>query len=192
MRLTEATLRKIILEELYNYYRDLGMKTISSDQKLIKKMYRKMAAKTHPDRGGSTEDMQKVNAAYEILSDEEKKNQLDQGLYNSAIKARESNPDAKFDGNTGLALSPENIEALKAIVGRQSSGNQAQRSSSMEDYLKFTKYKSELFSGAMAVAQERLKQGNLDAAKAFMKIANAIRAAQNMEDLENYSQFANK
>jgi len=37
----------------------------SSDE--IKKIYRKLALKAHPDKGGSEEKMKKINAAYEIL-----------------------------------------------------------------------------------------------------------------------------
>lgn len=34
----------------------------------LKKEYKKLAMKNHPDRGGSTEAMQEINAEYEILS----------------------------------------------------------------------------------------------------------------------------
>ena len=33
----------------------------------LKKMYRKLAVKNHPDRGGSIEAMQEINAEYEVL-----------------------------------------------------------------------------------------------------------------------------
>lgn len=34
----------------------------------LRTMYRKLAMEHHPDRGGSTRDMQEINAEYEILS----------------------------------------------------------------------------------------------------------------------------
>lgn len=34
----------------------------------LRTMYRKLAMQHHPDRGGSTQDMQEINAEYELLS----------------------------------------------------------------------------------------------------------------------------
>ena len=64
-----------------DYYEVLGVsKDTSADD--IKKAYRKAAMKYHPDRnpGDKTaeEKMKEVNAAYEILSDPEKKARYDQ------------------------------------------------------------------------------------------------------------------
>jgi len=43
----------------------------------IKKAYRRLAAIHHPDKGGDTAEFQKVQAAYETLSDPQKKQQYD-------------------------------------------------------------------------------------------------------------------
>ena len=43
----------------------------------IKKSYRKLAMKNHPDKGGDPELFQKITEAYEVLSDEEKRNLYD-------------------------------------------------------------------------------------------------------------------
>lgn len=55
------------------FYEILGVpKTASSDE--IRKAYRKLAGKLHPDKeGGSQEKFQELQAAYDILSDPEKK-----------------------------------------------------------------------------------------------------------------------
>ena len=54
------------------YYDLLGVsKTASQDE--IKKAFRKLALKMHPDRGGDTEKFQELNKAYEVLSDAEKR-----------------------------------------------------------------------------------------------------------------------
>jgi DnaJ-class molecular chaperone len=61
-----------------NYYEILGVdKTASSDE--IKKAYRKLAAIHHPDRaGGDTAKFQELQAAYDTLSNPEKRQQYDQ------------------------------------------------------------------------------------------------------------------
>ena len=60
-----------------DHYNTLGVdRNASPDQ--IKSAYRKMAAKHHPDRGGDTAAFQSVQAAYETLSDPNKRAQYDQ------------------------------------------------------------------------------------------------------------------
>jgi curved DNA-binding protein len=59
-----------------DYYQILGVgKTASQDD--IKKAYRKLAAKHHPDRGGDTATFQSISQAYDILSDPDKRAQYD-------------------------------------------------------------------------------------------------------------------
>ena len=43
----------------------------------IKKAYRSAALRHHPDRGGSSAAFEKVNAAFEVLSDEKKRSAYD-------------------------------------------------------------------------------------------------------------------
>lgn len=61
-----------------NYYDILGVtKTASADE--IKKAYRKLAHKYHPDKkGGDEEKFKEVNEAYQVLSNTEKRAQYDQ------------------------------------------------------------------------------------------------------------------
>ena len=56
-----------------DYYNVLGInKNASQDE--IKKTYRKLSLKHHPDRkGGSADAFKKINEAYEVLGDEKKK-----------------------------------------------------------------------------------------------------------------------
>lgn len=59
-----------------DHYQTLGIsKTASLDE--IKKAYRKLASQHHPDKGGDTATFQKVEEAYRILSDPQKKQEYD-------------------------------------------------------------------------------------------------------------------
>lgn len=68
------------MSEKRDYYEILGLsKNATADE--IKKAYRKLALKYHPDKGGTKEDEAKfkeVNEAYQILSDPQKKQTYDQ------------------------------------------------------------------------------------------------------------------
>jgi DnaJ-class molecular chaperone len=59
-----------------DHYTTLGVaKNATPDE--IKKAYRKLASKHHPDKGGDTSMFQKIEEAYRILSDPEKKAHYD-------------------------------------------------------------------------------------------------------------------
>lgn len=55
-----------------DYYNILGINKTSSAEE-VKKAYRKLAMKCHPDRGGDHHEFQKINEAYDILSNTEKR-----------------------------------------------------------------------------------------------------------------------
>jgi DnaJ-class molecular chaperone len=60
-----------------NYYDILGVSKDASDDE-IKRAYRKLALKTHPDKNGGDDTMfKKINVAYETLSDPDKRNEYD-------------------------------------------------------------------------------------------------------------------
>ena len=60
-----------------NYYDILGVKKDASADD-IKKAFRKLARKHHPDAGGDEEKFKEINEAYEILSDADKRSEYDQ------------------------------------------------------------------------------------------------------------------
>jgi len=57
-------------------YKTLGVDKKASDSD-IKKAFRKLALKKHPDKGGDPEEFKKIQAAYEVLSDSEKREKYD-------------------------------------------------------------------------------------------------------------------
>lgn len=78
--------------DTFDYYEILGIQR-SSDKDSIKKAYRKMALKYHPDRNPDNkeaeEQFKRINEAYEVLSDDSKRQIYDQygkeGLQNSGF-----------------------------------------------------------------------------------------------------------
>ena len=65
---------------LYNstmdYYQILGINENASQDE-IKKAYKKLAMKNHPDRGGDTKTFQEISQAYDTLGDDQKRQQYD-------------------------------------------------------------------------------------------------------------------
>jgi curved DNA-binding protein len=79
---------------LYNstmdYYQILGVAENAS-QDDIKKAYKKLAMKNHPDRGGDTQKFQEISQAYDTLGDEQKRQQYNAQKNNPFIHARSGN-----------------------------------------------------------------------------------------------------
>ena len=62
-------------EEQDDYYAILGVKKDATEAE-IRKAYRKLAIKLHPDKGGDPAKFQEMQNAYEVLSDPKKKRDL--------------------------------------------------------------------------------------------------------------------
>ncbi len=68
-----------------DYYKTLGVsRNASSDE--IKKAFRRLAQKHHPDAGGNEATFKEINEAYEVLSDDKKRKLYDQ--YGTASESR--------------------------------------------------------------------------------------------------------
>lgn len=78
-----------------NYYSILGL-TKSALPDEIKKAYRSLAMKHHPDRGGDESKFKQISEAYEILSDPDKKQMVDMGV----------DPNAQNQGHSGVNQGP--------------------------------------------------------------------------------------
>lgn len=64
--------------KIRNLYEDLKVSKKTTPEQ-IKEAFRKMAKKTHPDKGGNAEEFRAIAIAYNILSDEEKRRRYDNG-----------------------------------------------------------------------------------------------------------------
>jgi curved DNA-binding protein CbpA len=69
-----------------DYYKILGANERTTPRDL-ERLYKRMAARRHPDRGGSEEEMKSLNEAYSILRDKETKDEYD---------AQRAQPSARF------------------------------------------------------------------------------------------------
>lgn len=77
-----------------NYYDILGVQRDASADD-IKKAFRKLAVKYHPDAGGDETKFKEISEAYDTLSDEKKRKEYDQMLLFGGI------PGNDFGGNGG-------------------------------------------------------------------------------------------
>lgn len=64
------------MRTMNNYYETLNLNESASAED-IKRAYRKMAMESHPDRGGDPERFKNISAAYETLSDPNKRQEYD-------------------------------------------------------------------------------------------------------------------
>jgi curved DNA-binding protein CbpA len=58
----------------------------TADEKAIKKLFRDAALICHPDKGGTDEDFQKVNEAWQVLGDATKRRDYDAVNYIKLIR----------------------------------------------------------------------------------------------------------
>ena len=86
-----------------NFYDVLGVKR-DATQDEIKRSFRKLAAKYHPDAGGDEEKFKEVSEAYTTLSDPDKRKEYDQMLYFGGI------PGADFGGSGGRGRYTTNVD----------------------------------------------------------------------------------
>ena len=75
-----------------DYYKTLGVSKDASERD-IKKAFRKLAQKHHPDAGGDEGKFKEINEAYEVLSDPKKRQVYDQfGTMGGAAGFQGGNP----------------------------------------------------------------------------------------------------
>ena len=93
-----------------DYYQILGVSR-DAPQDEIKKAYRKLAHKYHPDKGGDEKKFKELNEAYQILSDQDKKSQYDR--FGRVFEGAESGGQAGgWDFGFGAGKAGEDFESM--------------------------------------------------------------------------------
>jgi curved DNA-binding protein CbpA len=88
-----------------DYYEILGANEHTS-QRDLERLYKRMAARHHPDKGGSDEEMKSLNEAYSVLRNSETRNEYDaQRAKPAANFVTASTPAAQQVGLLGQGLS---------------------------------------------------------------------------------------
>src|SRR5258706_7961989 len=59
-----------------DYYASLGANELTS-QGDLERLYKRMAARRHPDKGGTEEEMKSLNEAYRVLKDKQTRQDYD-------------------------------------------------------------------------------------------------------------------
>lgn len=84
---------------MMDHYATLGVaRTATADE--IKRAFRKLASKNHPDKGGDTKKFQEIQAAYDTLGDAAKRAQYDNPQPQFGGQGGGPNFNANFDFNT--------------------------------------------------------------------------------------------
>jgi DnaJ-class molecular chaperone len=92
-----------------NYYEILGVNA-DADADTIKRAYRSLASKNHPDKGGDTARFQEIQIAYDTLSDPERRGQYDHQLNNPFVGM-------KFRSNPGAFDHTDPFEHFRSVFG---------------------------------------------------------------------------
>ena len=100
-----------------NYYTVLGVQE-NADQETIKKAYRHLAKKHHPDKGGDDEVFKKVSEAYDVLGDDNKRAQYDNQRRNPFGSRGGFNPFEEFftSSQRHQTVRPDKVINLRVTV----------------------------------------------------------------------------
>lgn len=130
-----------------DYYEVLGVEKSASKEE-IKKAYRRLAQKYHPDKkGGNVDKFKEVNEAYQTLSDPEKRKMYDQ--YGSAFEKAQSQ--GGFSGFEDFGEWANWADAMK--------GNKSQQGFNNFDFGDLGDIFGDIFGGSQRTRDSGIKRG---------------------------------
>lgn len=100
-----------------DYYKILEVNKQSNLEE-IKKSYKKLAFKNHPDKGGNPETFKKISEAYQVLSDPEKRNVYDNENIYDNLRGQNEFTDANelfnfvFSSMANLNITGNNVNSF--------------------------------------------------------------------------------
>ena len=113
-----------------DYYKILGVSK-SASQEEIKKAYRNLAHKYHPDKGGDEKKFKEINEAYQVLGNKEKRAQYDK--FGSSFE--NMNNGNGFYGSYGKGFNANNFDFSSFWDGMKGETGFGFDSSDLEDIL---------------------------------------------------------
>ncbi len=122
-----------MMSDKRDYYDVLGVSKGASDDE-IKKAFRKLAVKYHPDKeGGSEEKFKEINEAYEVLKDKQKRQRYDQfghagvGGNGGGARSGGGNPFGGFGGFEGQNMDFDFGDIFSQFFGGGDGGQRRQQ-----------------------------------------------------------------
>lgn len=132
-----------------DYYRILGVNKNATPEE-IKKAYKIKVKQHHPDRGGDAEHFKRINEAYEILSNSDKRSAYD-------------NPSPDFNFNSSHFRNSDPFQNGFADIFAQQFGSHPRRQPKNRDIVLGANIElADVFDGKTLLMQYRLQSGKIE------------------------------
>jgi curved DNA-binding protein len=99
-----------------DYYKILNVEKNASQEE-IKKNYRKLSLKTHPDKGGDENKFKELNEAFQVLGDENKRKE-----YDFKLQFGNRNTNMGFNMQENMGIPPDILNMNMGFNMRENMG----------------------------------------------------------------------